>query len=54
VHDHSKSFDVSVKLGDELGLQAKLTRVERQLVSASAWTRGSPERERFDCEPRPW
>jgi hypothetical protein len=53
VHDHSKSFDLSVKLGEELGLQTILTRTERRLVAASAWTRGSAERERFDCEPRP-
>jgi hypothetical protein len=53
VHDHSKSFDLSVKMGEELGLQMKVTRTERRLVSASAWTRGSPERERFDCEPAP-
>jgi hypothetical protein len=53
VHDHSTSFDMSVKLGEELGLQATLTRTERRLVGASAWTQGSRERARFDCEPRP-
>jgi hypothetical protein len=53
VQNHSKRFDISIKLGEELGLQAALTRTESHLVSASAWTRGSPERERFDCDPRP-
>jgi hypothetical protein len=53
VHDHSNSFDASIKLGEELGLQVAITRTEQHLVSAGARTRGSPERERFDCEPRP-
>lgn len=53
VHNHSNSFDASIKLGEELGLQVTITRTERHLVGATARTRGSAERERFDCEPRP-
>jgi hypothetical protein len=53
VHDHSKSFDLGFKLGVEAALKATLTRTERYLQAASAWTQGSAERERFDCQPRP-
>jgi hypothetical protein len=53
VNDHSHSFDIAIKAGEELGLQVVDTRTERHLTGAAAWTAGSAERERFDCEPRP-
>jgi len=53
VHDHSTNFNVGIKLGEELGLKVTATRTERFLQDASAWTPGSAERERFDCQPRP-
>jgi hypothetical protein len=53
VHDHSTDFDVGIKLGEEVGLKVTVTRNERYLQDAAAWTPGSAERERFDCQPRP-
>jgi hypothetical protein len=53
VADRSKTFDLAVKLGEELGLEVTITHSDKRLVGASAWTRGSAERERFDCTPRP-
>jgi hypothetical protein len=47
--DESGRFEVSAKLGVEIGLQADRIRELRRLVSASAWTAGSGERERTDC-----
>jgi hypothetical protein len=53
VHDHSTNFDVGIKLGEEVGLKVTVTRTERYLQAASAWTPGTAERERFDCQRRP-
>jgi hypothetical protein len=50
--DDSERLDLSAQLGLSFGLQADRVREQRRLVSASAWTAGSRERERFDCLPR--
>jgi hypothetical protein len=49
VRDDSDDFDLSARLGAELGIQAEEVHVQRRLVAASAWTPGSKERERIDC-----
>jgi hypothetical protein len=51
-HDESDRFELSAKLGLEVGLQGDRIRERRRLVSASAWTDGSAERERVDCLAR--
>jgi hypothetical protein len=50
VRDDSGSFELAVKLGVELGVEADEVKVVRRLVAASAWTPGtSQERLREDC-----
>jgi hypothetical protein len=49
VRDDSSEFELSARLGAELGVQADEVHVHRRLVAASAWTPGSGERERVDC-----
>jgi hypothetical protein len=51
VSDRSHELGAAVRLGAELGLESATVDVERRLVAASAWTRGSPERRREDCLP---
>jgi hypothetical protein len=51
VSDRSRELGAALRLGVELGLESATVDVERRLVAASAWTRGSPERRREDCLP---
>ena len=51
VADGSRSFGLAGRLGAEVGLEADYAKVDRRLVSASAWTAGSQERAREDCLP---
>jgi hypothetical protein len=51
VSDNSKDLAVAVRAAAEFGLDASTIDVERHLVGASAWTAGSPERQRVDCVP---
>jgi hypothetical protein len=47
--DESRKFELSAKLGLEVGLKAEQVAVQRQLVEATAWTGGAGPRERVDC-----
>jgi hypothetical protein len=47
--DDSSRFELAARLGVEFGVQADRVDEQRRLVSASAWTGGSRERERVDC-----
>jgi hypothetical protein len=49
VRSDSSDFELGVKLGLELGLDAETVKVQRRLVAASAWTGGAQERVREDC-----
>lgn len=49
VNDRSGDFGLAGRLGVELGLELERTKVDRRLVSATAWTQGSPARAREDC-----
>jgi hypothetical protein len=49
VADTSSALSASVKLGLKLAVKGQRIRVQKRLVAAGAWTRGSGERERFDC-----
>ena len=49
VRDDSGSVEIGARFGAELGVDVEDVRVERRLVSASAWTGGSQERLRDDC-----
>ena len=49
VSDGSGTFSLAARLGMELGVDLDQVRVQRRLVSASAWTPGSQERVREDC-----
>jgi hypothetical protein len=49
VRDASSGFRAGVRLGVALGVDASRSHVDQRLVAASAWTHGSPERERADC-----
>jgi hypothetical protein len=51
IENHSKHFGAAARLGLEVGLAKEQIAVDQHLVAASAWTRGSGERERFDCAP---
>lgn len=50
VEEDTAELDLEVRLGVALGLDVERVDVERRLLEASAWTPGSRERERFDCE----
>jgi hypothetical protein len=47
--DDSGGLGLRARMGLELGVDFERLDVDRRLVSASAWTHGSPERERVDC-----
>ncbi len=49
VEDRSIDLALAGRLGAELGIEGGRTKVDRRLVSASAWTAGSRERLREDC-----
>jgi hypothetical protein len=49
VDDGSMDLALAGRLGAELGVEVGRTKVDRRLVSASAWTAGSRERAREDC-----
>jgi hypothetical protein len=49
VSDESGTFSLAARLGMELGVDLDKVKVQRRLVSASAWTPGSQERVREDC-----
>jgi len=49
VSDQSSDFALAGRLGVELGLELDRTKVDRRLVSATAWTGGSRARAREDC-----
>jgi Flp pilus assembly pilin Flp len=49
VRDDSQEVALSARLGLALGLTAEEVDVDRRLVAASAWTRGSRARDRADC-----
>ena len=49
VSDRGGDFEIAGRAGLELGLELERTKVDRRLVSATAWTRGSPARAREDC-----
>jgi hypothetical protein len=49
VRDESGTFELAARLGEELGIEVDHVKVQRRLVSASAWTPGSQERVREDC-----
>jgi len=49
VEDHSLDIAVAARLGAELGVEVGRAKIDRRLVSASAWTGGSKERAREDC-----
>ena len=51
VDDGSRSFALAGRLGAEVGIEGGYAKVDRRLVSASAWTAGSRERARADCLP---
>ena len=50
VEEDRLELDLEVRLGLALGLDVERVDVERRLLEASAWTPGSRERERVDCE----
>jgi hypothetical protein len=49
VEDGSRSLELAGRLGAEVGVEARYSKVDRRLVEASAWTAGSQERAREDC-----
>ena len=49
VRDESQGVEVAAKFGLALGFDAGELKVDRRLVAATAWTHGSPARERADC-----
>jgi hypothetical protein len=49
VSDDSADLELAGRLGLELGLEVERTKVDRRLVSATAWTGGSRARAREDC-----
>jgi hypothetical protein len=49
VDDDSLDLELAGRIGAELGIEVGRTKVDRRLVSASAWTAGSRERLREDC-----
>jgi hypothetical protein len=49
VSDDSGTFSLAARLGMELGVDLDKVKIQRRLVSASAWTPGSQERVREDC-----
>jgi hypothetical protein len=49
VRDDSKDFSAGAKLGVAIGVDVSASDVSRRLVAATAWTDGSPARERADC-----
>ena len=49
VDDRSHDIDLAARLGAELGVHLDRVHTDRRLLSASAWTPGSGERERYDC-----
>jgi hypothetical protein len=49
VRDDSANLELGARLGVAIGVEAGDVRVDRRLVSASAWTNGSHERVREDC-----
>jgi Flp pilus assembly pilin Flp len=49
VRDDSGRVEVAARLGAQLGLDVDKVRIQRRLVSASAWTAGSQQRVREDC-----
>jgi hypothetical protein len=50
VDDDSVDVNLEVRLGLALGMDVERVDVERRLLEASAWTPGSRERERVDCQ----
>jgi hypothetical protein len=50
VRDGSDELKLEAKFGLALGIEGSEIEVDRRLVSASAWTHGSRERERVDCD----
>jgi hypothetical protein len=50
VREDAHELDVELRLGVALGIDIERVDVERRLLEASAWTPGSRERERVDCE----
>jgi hypothetical protein len=50
VSDDSRDLAIELRLGLALGMDAERVDLERRLLTASAWTPGSRERERVDCE----
>jgi Flp pilus assembly pilin Flp len=50
VREDAHELDVELRLGVALGIDVERVDVERRLLEASAWTPGSRERERVDCE----
>jgi Flp pilus assembly pilin Flp len=49
VRDESQGVEVAAKFGLALGFDAGELKIDRRLVAATAWTQGSPARERADC-----
>lgn len=49
VSDRSGDVELAGRLGLELGAELQRTKVDRRLVSATAWTAGSRARAREDC-----
>jgi hypothetical protein len=49
VDDRSRSLEIAAKVGAALGVRAEEIDVGSRLVGATAWTQGSPARERADC-----
>ena len=50
VREEATELEIEVRLGVALGIDVERVDLERRLLEASAWTPGSRERERVDCE----
>ena len=50
VRDGSEQLKLEAKLGLALGVDGREVDIDRRLVAASAWTNGSRERAREDCD----
>jgi hypothetical protein len=50
VRDGSDELKLEAKFGLALGVEGSEVEIDRKLVAASAWTHGSRERERADCD----
>jgi len=50
VRDRTDELELEAKFGLALGVDGREVEIDRRLVAASAWTHGSDERDRADCD----